>query len=435
MARKVFEPLNITAGPLQNGGYCASESDPRLLIYGSLPGEEMVAMPFTRKQRKTFARPVEIQTSSADRVVAPCPVADLCGGCSLQHMHPLAQIAFKQTQVETEFGDTRPQTWYPPLLGDVGQYRAKARLGVKFVDKKDKVLVGFREKLKPYIVETDQCYVLKKPVGDLLGELAELIAQLSGARDIPQIELAMGDDITALVFRHLAPLTEQDKAALAAFAEQRSLQVYLQPGKPDSITKLFPADDNPYLEYYLPQFDVRYQFLPLDFTQVNPAINQQMVAKAIELLDLQSSDIVFDGFCGIGNFSLAMARQVEQVIGVESSEPSVERARFNADLNGITNCIFIVQDLFSESLDISGFQDVNKVLIDPPRSGAEALCKRLARLKVERVVYVSCNPVTLARDAKILVSNGYRFDGAGVIDMFPHTTHVESIASFSYSIK
>ena len=435
MARKVFEPLQITTGPLQTGGYCAAESDPRLLVYGSLPGEEMMAMPFTRKQRKTFARPTEIQTTSSDRVAAPCSVADLCGGCSLQHMDPLAQVTFKQSQVELEFGDTGPKTWYPPLLGEVGHYRAKARLGVKYVDKKAKVLVGFREKLKPYIVETDQCYVLKKPVGDLLGELAELISQLSVVRDIPQIEVAMGDDIIALVFRNLQPLTEADEAALALFAKQRSLHVYLQPGKPDSITKLFPADGNPYLEYHLPQFDVRYQFLPLDFTQVNPAINQKMVAKAIELLDLKSTDIVFDGFCGIGNFSLALARQVQRVIGVESSEPSVERARFNADLNGITNCIFIAEDLFSESLDISGFQEVNKVLIDPPRSGAEALCKRLASRKVERVVYVSCNPVTLARDAKILVSNGYCFDGAGVIDMFPHTTHIESIASFSYSIK
>jgi 23S rRNA (uracil1939-C5)-methyltransferase len=205
----------------------------------------------------------------------------------------------------------------------------------------------------------------------------------------------------------------------------------LQPGKPESITKLYPDDGNPFLEYSLPDLNVRYQFLPLDFTQVNPAINRQLIPRALALLELKKSDIVFDAFCGIGNFSLAMARQVEHVIGVENSEPSVERARHNADLNGITNCVFIAQDLFAESLEFRGFQDVNKVLIDPPRTGAEALCKKLASRKVERVVYVSCNPVTLARDAKILVQNGYHFDGAGVVDMFPHTTHVESIASFS----
>ncbi|MFT4676344.1 MAG: 23S rRNA (uracil1939-C5)-methyltransferase [Candidatus Azotimanducaceae bacterium] len=431
MARKVFEPMNITTTDLQSGGYCAADADSRLLVYGSLPGEQMTVMPFTRKQRKTFARPIEIATPSENRVTPPCAVADLCGGCSLQHMDPVAQVSFKQTQVQLEFADNQPLIWYPPLLGDVEHYRAKARLGVKFVDKKDKVLVGFREKLKPYIVETDRCHVLKAPVGDLLAELAILIEGLSVAREIPQIEVAMGDDITALVFRHLAPLTTEDEIALMSFGDLWRLHIYLQPGKPESITKLYPDDGNPFLEYSLPDLNVRYQFLPLDFTQVNPAINRQLIPRALALLELKKSDIVFDAFCGIGNFSLAMARQVEHVIGVENSEPSVERARHNADLNGITNCVFIAQDLFAESLEFRGFQDVNKVLIDPPRTGAEALCKKLASRKVERVVYVSCNPVTLARDAKILVQNGYHFDGAGVVDMFPHTTHVESIASFS----
>tara|TARA_R110002073_G_scaffold27872_10_gene89221 strand:+ start:632 stop:1930 length:1299 start_codon:yes stop_codon:yes gene_type:complete len=431
MARKVFEPIVVSTTELQGGGYCAAESDSRLLVYGSLPGEEMTVMPFTRKQRKTFARPIEITKHSPIRVTAPCAVADLCGGCSLQHMDPTAQIEFKQSQVELEFTDNQPNVWYPPLLGDVDHYRAKARLGVKYVDKKDKVLVGFREKLKPYIVETDSCHVLKAPIGDMLSDLALLIEGLSIPREIPQIEVAMGDEITALVLRHLAPLTVEDETALARFAKQKQLHIYLQPGKPDSIQKLYPDDGNPFLEYSLPEFDVQYQFLPLDFTQVNPSINRQMIPRAVALLELKKSDIVFDGFCGIGNFSLAMARQVERVIGVESSEPSVERARHNADRNGITNCVFIAADLFAESLEIRGFQEVNKVLLDPPRTGAEALCKKLASRKVERVVYVSCNPVTLARDAKILVQSGYRFDGAGVIDMFPHTTHVESIASFS----
>ena len=431
MARKVFEPKTVTTKSLHTKGYCLVEDDPKLGVYGALPGEEMVVMPFTRRQRKFFARPVELLTTSKDRVDPPCAVADLCGGCSLQHMEPASQVAYKQAEVRSVFEDTQPEQWYPPILGDVFHYRAKARLGVKYVDKKDKVLVGFREKLKPFIVETEQCHVLKSPAENLPALLSELLSGVTIPREVPQIELAIGEDGVALVFRHLAPFSTEDLEKLEAFGGQHGLQIYLQPGNADSVSKLFPRDDHPYLEYHLPEFGLRYEFAPLDFTQVNASINRQMVARAIELLDLKENDIVFDGFCGIGNFSLPIARRVERVIGVEGSELSVQRANHNADLNGITNCLFMAQDLFSESLEIKGFQDVNKVLIDPPRSGAEALCKRLASRKVERVVYVSCNPVTLARDTKIMVSNGYRFDGAGVIDMFPHTTHIESIASFS----
>jgi 23S rRNA (uracil1939-C5)-methyltransferase len=431
MARKVFEPQTVTAGTLHADGYCQVESDPKLGVYGALPGEELVVMPFTRRQKKIYARPQEVLTTSADRAEPPCAVADICGGCSLQHMKPSAQVAFKQAKVQAEFGDTQPVEWYPPVLGDVFHYRAKARLGVKFVDKKDKVLVGFREQLKPYIVETEHCHVLKAKASELPGLLSALITKLSIRREVPQIEVAVGDSVTALVFRHLAPFSEDDLTELKTFGALHSVSIYLQPGNPESITKLFPDDAQMFLEYQLPEFGLTYQFAPLDFTQVNSSINKQMVARAIELLQLEKDDVVFDGFCGIGNFSLPIAKQVARLVGVEGVELSVQRARHNAELNGITNCLFIAQDLFSETLEIKGFQDVNKVLIDPPRSGAEALCKRLASRKVERVVYVSCNPVTLARDTKILVSNGYRFDGAGVIDMFPHTTHIESIASFS----
>lgn len=431
MARKPFEPRTITTGQLQSGGFCVDESDPRFCVFGSLPGESLTAMPFTRKQRKHFARPTEIHSSSPMRVSPPCDVADLCGGCSLQHMDTNAQIEFKQTQVQAEFGDVQPLNWYEPLRGPVVGYRSKARLGVRYVDKLEKVLVGFREKLKPFIVETDQCPVLKSPMTNLPGLLSNLVSSLDIARDIPQIEVAMGEGMPALVFRHLVPMNDSDQDRLVAFGEQQQMQILLQPGNPESITKLYPNDDQQFLRYQLPEFDLTFEFLPLDFTQVNADINQRMVSRAIELLALKSTDILFDGFCGIGNFSLAAARQAKRVIGVEGSESSVLRARQNADRNGINNCVFIAQDLFAESLDISGFQDVNKVLIDPPRSGAEALCKRLASHKVEKVVYVSCNPVTLARDAKILSTNGYQFDAAGVIDMFPHTTHVESIACFS----
>lgn len=435
MARKVFSAQTIRVGELRDGGYCSVESDPKLCVYGALPGEQVTAMPFSKRKRKIFAHTQEVHEANPHRVVPPCSVADVCGGCSLQHMAPAQQIATKQALVANTFTSLDPSLtpleWYSPLQGDVSSYRAKARLGVKFVEKKQKVLVGFREKHKPYIVETDQCHVLKAPVGNLLQPLAELIEGLSIPRQIPQIEVAIGEADTALVFRHLEPLSDMDKTALIEFAQQHQVQVYLQAGAPENIEKLFPNDGEKYLHYQLPAFDLRFEFTAMDFTQVNPSINQRMIERALALLQLQPEDRVLDAFCGIGNFSLPLARTAARVIGIEASEQSVIRARHNALQNDLNNCVFIAQDLFAEPLEISGLQEVNKVLLDPPRSGAESLCKKLASHKVERVVYVSCNPASLARDASILVANGYKFEGAGVIDMFPHTTHVESIASFS----
>ena len=420
----------MTVGPLQEGGYCPADSDSKLNVYGALPGEQLTVKPFSKRQRKVFARPTEIHSSHPHRVEPPCSVADVCGGCSLQHLDPEQQILFKQQFVQENFGDTKPESWYAPLRGDVQAYRAKARLGVKYVDKKGQVLVGFREKLKPFIVDTEQCHVLKAPVGELLPELARLIESLSVPREIPQIEVAIGDDSVAMVFRYLKDLQDSDLEKFQQFGKQQDIIIYLHPDTPDNLKRVYPNEGLDYLNYKLSSFDLTYEFMPLDFTQVNPSINETMVRRAVELLKLNEGDQVLDAFCGIGNFSLALAKSAESVIGIESSEQSVVRARHNADLNGINNCVFIAQDLFAESFDIQGFQSINKVLLDPPRSGAESLCKMLASHKVERVVYVSCNPVSLARDTKILVENGYKFEGAGVIDMFPHTTHVESIACF-----
>lgn len=434
LAKKIFSAQTVEVGDLKDGGFCVANTDAKLCVYGALPGERVTAMPFSKRSRKIFAHTQEVHDPSPYRVEPPCGVADVCGGCSLQHIATEQQIRYKQDQVQKTFLDLdpalQPEAWFPPLQGDVGGYRAKARLGVKFVDKKQKVLVGFREKHKPFIVESASCHVLKNPVGSMLSSLAELIEGLSTHHEIPQIEVAVGDDETALVFRHLQALDGNDLAALKSFGAKHGVQVYLQPGTPDDIQKIFPDDDVEYLRYHLDNFGLTYEFKPLDFTQVNPSINQQMVAKAVSLLDLKSDDEVLDAFCGIGNFSLALARVAKHVIGIEAAEQSVIRARHNALLNDLNNCVFIAQDLFAESLEISGLQSINKVLLDPPRSGAEALCKTLATRKVERVVYVSCNPVSLARDAKILVASGYKFEGAGVIDMFPHTNHVESIASF-----
>ena len=428
--KKRFEPVNTKIVGLHKDGYGITE-DPKLCVHGALAGEEVTALPFTRKKQKIFAKTTAVLEASVDRCVPMCPVAADCGGCSLQHYDPQAQIEHKQTFLVDTLADTQPASYFPPLTGTVSHYRAKGRLGVKYVDKKERVLVGFREKLKPYITETTNCFVLRKPVSDLLEPLARLIESLSDPRTLPQIEVAIGDANAALVFRHLNELDDNDLERLKAFGAAHELHVYLQPGNLETVHKLWPADGIERLQYALPDFDLTFDFHPMDFTQINPEINRKMVAKAIEYLDVNDADCVFDAFCGIGNFSLAMARRAKHVIGIEASIPSVERAKSNAVKNSLHNTEFYVADLFAEGPDMPALQQANKVLLDPHRSGAFEVCKKLASSKVERVVYVSCNPETLARDAEILVAGGYQFDGAGVIDMFPHTTHVESIACFS----
>ncbi|HIG41647.1 MAG: 23S rRNA (uracil(1939)-C(5))-methyltransferase RlmD [bacterium] len=430
--KKPFEPFRVEITGLHADGHGIT-GDPQLRIIGALPGEVVTALPITVKKKKIFAKVIEVHNASADRVEPPCPGANICGGCSLQHLDTQRQIAHKQSLLVQELGDTQPQHFYSPLMGPVEHYRSKARLGVRFVEKKDRVLVGFREKMKPFIADVPGCHTLREPVSALLPQLSELISSLSISRSIPQIEVAVGTRSVALVFRHLEELLETDLELFRLFSAKYEIDIYLQPGNAESVYKLFPADENERLVYELPELDLSFSFHPLDFTQINHSINRAMVLFAIDLLALNLSDRVFDGFCGIGNFSLALARKAAFVTGVESSPASIDRAQENAYQNGIFNCQFKVQDLFAAGLEIPGLQEANKVLLDPPRSGALQVCKKLATHPVERVVYVSCNPVTFASDAAFLVANGYRFEGVGVIDMFPHTTHVESIGCFSQS--
>lgn len=423
------DPLTVDVVDLQPDGYCTTGEE-KILVSGALPGECVEAVPFSRRRKKLFARTTDVLTASMDRVEPICSVASYCGGCSLQHMNPDKQIAYKHEQLVLAFDDCQPAEYLEPLRGPVAAYRGKARLGVKYVDKKEAVLVGFREKLSPFIAETTRCEILAAPMTGLLGPLAEMIAALSVRSALPQIEVGIGERRAALVFRHLQPLSEEDLERLLAFGEQYGIDLYLQPGGLDTTHKVFPLDGDDRLVYCLPEFDLEFRFHPLDFIQVNQVINQSLVPRALELLAVESSDVMLDLFCGIGNFTLPLARRTASVHGMESSETSVIRARENAAHNAISNCTFEVSDLFLAGLDLASFA-ANKVLLDPPRSGAEAVCKGLASTNAERVVYVSCNPQTLARDAKILVESGYRLDKAGVIDMFPHTTHVESIACFS----
>lgn len=405
-----------------------------VFIEGGLPGEEVMFRYLT--QRTSFDEGVatEVLAASPTRAMPRCTHFGLCGGCSLQHMAPEAQIQAKQQVVlDTlkHIGKVEPETKLPPLSGPAWGYRRRARLGAKYVVKKDKLLVGFREKRSALLADLTHCDVLHPVVGALLPELRTLLAGLASYNQIPQIEVAVGDGASALVFRHLVELSPADLNALRAFGQAHTMQIYLQAAGPHDLRLLWP-EVGVELSYKLPNYNVELFFSPTDFIQVNADVNRQTVDRVVELLDLQPDDRVLDLFCGLGNFTLPLARRAAYVIGVEGDERLVRRAQDNATRNAISNIEFYVADL---DKDITGPAWVNKgfdkILLDPPRTGALEVVKQLATLRAASVVYVSCNPATLARDAHEIVHNqGYQLVSAGVMDMFPHTTHIESIALF-----
>ena len=400
----------------------------------ALQGEQVVFQ-YTRTSSKyDEARAIEILQASADRVDPPCPHFGICGGCSLQHIDTDVQIQLKQNALLghlQHLANIQPETVLEPLKGPTLGYRHKARLGVKYVEKKGKVLVGFREKSSSLLADLSICKVLHPSVGEQLEDLGLLIIELDARKTIPQIEVAISEATASLIFRHLEPLSDRDKQMLSDFAREKNLQILLQPGGPDTIEPLWPENPES-LHYFIANQNLRIEFKPTDFIQVNPVINQQMIDRTLEFMDLRDSDTVLDLFCGLGNFTLPMAKQAKKVTGVEGAEVMVVKARDNAALNTINNVEFFAADL---SKDLSGYPWLNhlydKILLDPPRSGAMEMLGHLKALKAKRIVYVSCNPVTLARDANVLVNDfGYRLSAAGVMDMFPHTAHVESIAVF-----
>jgi 23S rRNA (uracil1939-C5)-methyltransferase len=403
-----------------------------VFIDGALPGEQVSFRYLMRRRGIGEGAVVEVLEASPQRVEASCPHFGLCGGCSLQHLPPQGQLEMKQEFLRDQFeriGKVRPERWLPPLTGPIWGYRRRARLAVKHVPKKGGVLVGFRERYSPYVAALGGCEVLDPRVGRLLPELAQLIAGLSIVRQLPQIEVAIGDESAALVFRNLAPLTADDRQRLIEFGQRHGFQVYQQPGNESTIDLLWPSAAE--LTYRLPDFDVELAFLPVDFTQVNAEINRQMANRAIELLALEPEHRVLDLFCGLGNFTLPLARCAGYVVGVEGEAGLVERARGNARRNGLENCEFHVADLAGDVRDLPWMrQRYQRILLDPPRSGAGALIPQIGALGAERIVYVSCGPATLARDAGLLAEQGYKLRAAGVMDMFPHTAHVESIALF-----
>lgn len=403
-------------------------------IQGALPGETVDFL-YTEK-KKDFDKGVtqEVIAASDDRADPPCPHYDVCGGCSFQHFDVNKQIGFKE-QVLLEnlkhIGEVEPVTTLKPMQGQQLAYRHKARLSVRYVEKKESVLVGFRERMSGrFIANIEECAVLHTSVGLLIRPLRDLIATLSNFRKIAQIEVAVGENKTVLILRHLEAFIDEDLVLLKDFANSHNICWYLQPGGNDTIHPLIEGDNDD-LVYTLPEFNLTYQFKPNDFTQVNPSINQKMIPLALDLLAIESTDRVLDLFSGLGNFSLPMAQLALEVVGVEGCDVMTKRALDNAHLNNIHNASFYRADLF-ESIDDAVWAQgsYDKILLDPPRAGAKEICEQIDRFNAKRIVYVSCASATLARDSKILVSKGYKLIDAGVMDMFPHTAHVESIALF-----
>jgi 23S rRNA (uracil1939-C5)-methyltransferase len=417
-------------------GYGVADTEGKsVFVDGAITGET-VRFRRQRKQKKyDEAMLLELVSKSPDRVDPPCSNFGVCGGCTLQHMSAPAQLDLKQQsllQSLQRIGNVMPETVLEPLAGRPLGYRRRARLGARYVDKKNRVLVGFRERRSSRVADMQSCETLKPELAALIPGLSDLVSSLSIARHVPQIELSMGDDAIALVFRILSPLSKRDRELLRAFGNEHRVQVLLQPGGPGTVAPLeadTPAAD---LHYELPDFGLSLVFGPLDFIQVNQDMNRRMVAKALELARPQPTDRVLDLFCGIGNFTLPLATRAGQVIGIELDAAMVAKARANAERNGIQNAAFHAADLAADDIDYpwwgGGF---DLVIIDPPRAGAEAVLPQIARTGANRIVYVSCHPGSLARDAGILVSqHGYHLRAAGAMDMFPQTGHVEAIALF-----
>lgn len=412
-----------------------------IFVQGALPGELVEASIIRKKPSYEIARTEKIIRQSFMRVNPKCPNYGICGGCAMQHLEPTAQVAVKQRTLEDNFKHiahlTIPHV-LPAIHGPTWGYRFRARLSVRYVRKRDSVLVGFRERKGSYVADMHECLVLPPKVSDLLKPLREFIAGLSIKEEIPQIEVAMGDEELVLCLRHMKPFSADDREKLDAFATKHNIIWWLQPKGLDTIAPLHVEDEHR-LSYSLPQFGLRMHFKPSDFTQVNYFINRSLIAKALSLLAVEDDERVADLFCGLGNFTLPLATQAREVVGIEGSDTLTTRALEAAQVHGLAQkTSFSTLNLFE--VDVQWLRDLghfDRMLIDPPREGAFAVAKALAALKDEerpkRIVYVSCNPATLARDASVLVhQGGYRLVSAGVINMFPHTAHVESIAVFEW---
>ena len=430
-----MQPLHIES--LDHEGKGIGRRDGKtIFVDGALTGESVIASSYRKKPEFEQAQATQILKSSPYRVIPKCAWFGICGGCTHQHLDEAAQVAAKQRVLEDCFkhiGKVRPESILPPIHGPTWGYRTRARLSVRHVPKKGGVLVGFHERRSSYVADMTSCEVLPPHISALLPLLRELVASLSIRDRLPQIELAAGDTVSVLVLRIMEPLTMEDETRLRDFADLHGIQFWLQPKGPDTAYPFHPLDAHE-LSYSLPEFNLEMPFRPTEFTQVNHGINRMLIRRAVRMLGVQAGERIGDFFCGLGNFSLPIARRGAQVVGIEGSQALVIRALENADRNGLAeHSEFRVANLFEMTperyLELGGF---DKLLIDPPRDGAIELVKSLPDAGTPlRIVYVSCNPATLARDAAVLVhQKGYRLVAAGVANMFPHTAHVESIALF-----
>ena len=432
-------PVNETGtgrvDDLNHEGWGVVRAGKAVFVAGALPGE-LVEYRIRRRERShDEAELLQVIEASPQRVAPGCEHFGICGGCSLQHLAPEAQRGVKDNMLREalrRIGKVEPESWLAPLHGDAWAYRRRARLGARFVHAKGRSLVGFREKMSSYVADVKHCKVLVSPIGSLIGELSTLLTALSIPTRVPQIEVAAGDNTTVLVMRTLSPLSTEDRQLMREFAHRHGVHWLLQAGRPDQLEPL--EEGMPGLWYELPDHGVRLAFEPTDFIQVNGVMNRRLIAQVLAELRLDAQSQVLDLFCGLGNFTLPMARVAGRVTGIEGDAGLIERARANATANGIANARFGVANLAGEGavercLALAGGEKYTHVLLDPPRTGAADVLPALARLAPRRMVYVSCHPGSLARDLGILVTDhGFSLRAAGIVDMFPHTSHVESVA-------
>lgn len=437
MSTQKYPPRIAQIESLDFEGHGVAHVDGKtIFIDGALPFETVEYSTYRKKPNFENAQAMAIHKESFVRTTPRCPHFGVCGGCSMQHMEFTAQVAAKQRVLEENLkriGNVETQTLLPAIYGPAWGYRHRARLSARYVAKKGTVLVGFHEKRSSFIADMSECHILPPRISAQLPAMRELVMQLSIREKMPQIELAAGDQVDVLVFRNMEAITDHDEALFKAYADQWNVQIWLQPKGPDTAYPLYPLDA-PALTYRLPEYGVTMPFKPTEFTQVNPHINRVMVERAMRLLDPQPGERIADMFCGLGNFTLPIARSGAWVLGMEGSQQLVERAMENAQKNGLADRTqFQMANLFEMTEHwLAQLGQFDKMLIDPPRDGAMELCKSIPELNgPKRIVYVSCNPATLARDANVLVNvKGYTLKAAGVVNMFPHTAHVESMAWF-----
>ncbi|MFC3195636.1 23S rRNA (uracil(1939)-C(5))-methyltransferase RlmD [Marinicella sediminis] len=429
------EPIEMFIEDLSHDGRgVAKWNDKVVFVQNALPGERVMATLNRKTRNYNEALATEVLESSADRVEPRCEFYTTCNGCSMMHLKEERQIDFKFNTLKSNFhkiAHVEPAAWLEPLTDSHWHYRRRARLSVKWVAPKEKVLVGFREKNGRFVANMDHCHVLEPVLAELIKPLQALFLKMDIKAFIPQVECSVGEHAVSLIIRHMKPLVGNDLALLRDFANDHQLHIFLQSKGPDTVVPLEPYEQS--LNFRLNEYGLNYEFLPNDFIQVNSRMNEKMIKQALQAMDINENDVILDLFCGLGNFTLPMAQQAASVVGVEGDQKLVERARHNASLNDLNNAAFHVADLTKDHLNSSWFnQPYSKVLIDPPRSGAWEILPLVAQTSATTLVYVSCHPASLARDAERLVNEfGFKCTKAGVMDMFPHTSHVESMAIFT----